>query len=62
VSTIKVTVDRDGRIKMKVEGVQGESCTSLTEGLEAAIFGDSSHRELTSEFYQEPDIGVEEHI
>ena len=61
--TIKVRIAPDGsKVSVGVEGVAGESCTSLTEGLEAAVLGSGAERELTEEYYQEPNIGVEERI
>lgn len=57
---IKVNVSADGsKVKIGVNGVAGESCTELTKGLEARIFGDGTTSvELTDEYYQDPEQGV----
>lgn len=51
-----------GKVNIEVEGVAGASCTDLTQSLESAIMGGEVKRDLTDEYYQEPDIGVEESI
>lgn len=62
--TIRMNISDDGsKVKIGVEGVAGEDCVKLTEGLEAAIFGEgSSTVEHTSEFYEDPEIGVTENV
>lgn len=57
---IKINVSPDGsKVKVGVAGVAGESCTELTRGLEAALFGDgTTNVELTDEYYQDPEQGV----
>lgn len=57
---IRINISPNGaKAKIKVEGVTGESCTDLTRGLEAAMFGDSTpDRELTEEYYQSAEQGI----
>lgn len=59
---IKVRVSPNGgEVGIEVDGVAGASCTDLTKSLESAIMG-NARQTLTDEYYQEPDIGVEESI
>lgn len=50
--TIRITVPRDPArgVKVEVDGVTGESCTSLTAKIEQAL-GSPGQRELTEEYY-----------
>jgi hypothetical protein len=59
-ATLRAKISPDGsKVKIEVEGIAGESCLSTTEALEKAIFGDGRvDRNLTDEYYQEPEIGV----
>jgi hypothetical protein len=51
---IEFTIDKDGGITIKVEGVSGKSCTDITKDLEEA-FGIVIDQEMTSEYYEEED-------
>ncbi len=42
---------KDGKIKLKVEGVSGPGCTSMTKPFEKAL-GTTEKSEKTSEYYQ----------
>lgn len=48
---IKVTVEKDGKLTLEVQGVHGPQCISLTEFLEREI-GDVLEREKTGDFYK----------
>ncbi len=48
---IEVTIDKNGQVKIKVSGVQGESCLDLTQDLEAALGGQIESREMNSDSY-----------
>jgi hypothetical protein len=51
----KVRIQPDGEVEVKVIGVQGEACLTLTKLLEKNL-GEVIERELTSEFYERADI------
>lgn len=46
---IEVTIDSDGRVELKVAGVQGAGCLALTEQLERHL-GGQVERRLTDEY------------
>lgn len=56
---MEITIDKEGRIQVKVRGVQGTGCLALTKDLENAA-GVVEHREYTADYYQE-ETGVSEH-
>lgn len=47
---ITITIDKQGRTEMEVDGVKGQSCTNLTEKLVEAI-GFRVSEELKPEYY-----------
>ena len=49
--TIEMIIHPDGRVEMRIEGVKGDACTKLTEGVERVLGGKVVERELTSEYY-----------
>ena len=52
-SRVIVTIKKDGQVEMKVENVAGKDCLSETKKLEENL-GHVTSRELTSEFYCQP--------
>lgn len=50
--TVHVTINKDGEVEVKVEGVQGYTCLDITRGLEDYLGNDVVHREMTSEAYE----------
>ena len=46
---IDVMIDRDGRVRLEVRGVQGTSCLELTKALEVALGGVIEERTMTPE-------------
>lgn len=46
---INVFIEKNGQVKIEVQGVQGESCIDLTRDLEALLGGEVIQRELTFE-------------
>jgi hypothetical protein len=50
---IEFSIDDDGKISIKVIGVQGKECLELTKEIEQAL-GLVVDRQKTGEFYQEP--------
>jgi hypothetical protein len=50
---IEIEIGRDGKINIKVKGVQGADCLEFSQFLEEAL-GDTVEQEVTSEYYQMP--------
>ena len=46
---IEVFIEKDGRVRIEVRGVQGPRCLELTKALEAALGGQIESREMTPE-------------
>lgn len=51
---IEVTIERNGQVKVHVQGVKGMSCVDLTQDLEAILGGAIEERDLTAEAHEEP--------
>jgi len=50
---MEIEIDRDGKVNIKVKGVQGADCLEFSQFLEEAL-GETVEQELTSEYYQRP--------
>jgi len=50
---MEIEIDRDGKVNIKVKGVQGADCLEFSQFLEEAL-GETLEREITSEYYQLP--------
>jgi hypothetical protein len=50
---LEIEIGRDGKISIKVKGMQGAECLEFSQFLEEAL-GDTVERESTSEYYQVP--------
>jgi hypothetical protein len=50
---MEIEIGRDGKVNIKVNGVQGEECLEFSQFLEEAL-GDTLEQERTSEYYQVP--------
>jgi hypothetical protein len=50
---MEIEIGRDGKINIKVKGVQGVECLEFSQFLEEAL-GETVEQELTSEYYQLP--------
>jgi hypothetical protein len=50
---IEIDIDRDGKVNIKVKGVQGADCLEFSQFLEEAL-GETVEQEVTSEYYQLP--------
>lgn len=60
---VRVKISKDGsNVQVGVEGVAGASCTDLTQSLEAAIMGGEVKKDLTDEYYTEPEISIEGNV
>lgn len=51
---IEVTIGRDGKVTIHVQGVKGTACTGLTGGLIARLGGRIEEQEFTLEAYEQP--------
>jgi len=54
-SKLRIKIPVKGNPEIKVEGISGSGCKSLTAGLEKAL-GKTVKSEPTNEFYQEPHL------
>ena len=50
---MEIEIGRDGKVSIKVKGVQGHECLEFSQFLEEAL-GETVEQELTSEYYQVP--------
>jgi Protein of unknown function (DUF2997) len=50
---MEIEIGRDGKVNIKVKGVQGSECLEFSQFLEEAL-GETVEQELTSEYYQAP--------
>lgn len=46
---IEVTINKNGQVEMRIRGVKGNACLEITKGLEAALGGEITLREMTPE-------------
>jgi len=49
---LEITIDNEGKVKVRVQGVHGSDCTSVTKTLEDAL-GEVSERSYLPEYYEE---------
>jgi hypothetical protein len=50
---MEIEIGRDGKVTIKVNGVQGAECLEFSQFLEEAL-GETLEQERTSEYYQAP--------
>jgi hypothetical protein len=50
---MEIEIGRDGKVNIKVNGVQGADCLEFSRFLEEAL-GEAVEQERTSEYYQVP--------
>ncbi len=50
---IEVIIDREGKVRVRVQGVKGMSCLDLTADLVAALGGEIIAQEMTAEAFEE---------
>ena len=56
---MEITIDREGRIQVKVSGAHGAECLAMTKGIEDAA-GVVGERVFTPAYYEQP-VVEEEH-
>ena len=49
---VEITIDKEGRVQLKVNGAHGQDCLALTRDLENSL-GTVQEREYLPEFYEE---------
>ena len=57
-ATIEITVSRDGKKTISVEGAQGATCEAMTKPLEEALSGLELDREHKPSFYDRANVIV----
>ena len=57
---INVFIEKNGQVKIEVQGVQGPSCLDLTKELEDILGGEVIGRELTFEAQEQIQAEVKE--
>jgi len=50
---MEIIIDKEGRITVKVSGIHGNDCLSVTRDLES-VAGVVEQREYTPEYYEQP--------
>lgn len=60
IQEINVFIDKNGQVKIEVQGIQGTSCLDLTKELEAILGGEVIERELTFEAQENIQAEVKE--
>ena len=55
IQEIDVFVAPDGRVQLRVRGVQGRGCLSLTQGLEQLLGGEITSRQMRPEADADPE-------
>ena len=52
---IRVVIEKDGKLSLKVSGKSGPQCLAVTQALEEEM-GEVLYRQRTNEFYQKAQI------
>lgn len=53
IEEVQVIIEKDGRVRIEVHGVQGPACLDITQALEQALGGEIEAREMTPEALDE---------
>jgi hypothetical protein len=49
---IDLYIEKDGRVRIEVRGVKGQTCIDLTKALEDILGGEIESREMTADSYE----------
>ena len=60
VQEIDVFIEKNGQVRVEVQGVKGMACLDLTKNLEDALGGQIEDREMRPEAYETADVVVAE--
>ena len=58
---VRVFVEKDGTLSMKVEGLRGSRCVSITQAFEGEL-GEVIERQKTADFYKSGEVVVRNRI
>lgn len=58
---IEVIIDKDGQVRIDVQGVKGMKCVDLTAALEQALGGRVESRDMKAEAYESAEETLEDH-
>jgi len=58
---IRIVVEKDGKLRLEVEGVRGSQCLSATEFFEKEM-GEVFERQRTSDFYKARQVTLRNRI
>lgn len=58
--TIKVLIQRDGRVRVDVEGVKGKTCTNYIRLLEEVLDAETVDSAYTPEYYESEVLVLEQ--
>ena len=53
---LEITIGPDGEVKVLVKCIKGQSCVEETKFLEEALGNTIESRELTDEYYEQPQV------
>ena len=57
IKNMRITIQRDGRTEIRVEGGQGNDCLTFTRAVEQAL-GAVEQRELTTDYHDTDPLAV----
>jgi hypothetical protein len=60
VQEVDVFIEKNGQVRVEVQGVKGTACLDLTKNLEDALGGQVEEREMRPEAYESADVAIEE--
>ena len=60
VQEIDVFIEKNGQVRVEVQGVKGMACLDVTKNLEDALGGQVEDREMRPEAYEAADVVVAE--
>ena len=60
VQEVEVTIAKDGRVKLHVQGVKGKACLSITREIEQLLGDDIVDRQYTYEYDEQPQSAQQE--
>ena len=61
IETIRVTIDKDGQVKIEVEGVHGPICLDITDELLKEL-GTVVKQDLSAQYFEEQQVTDEQTI
>ncbi len=60
---VEVTIARDGKVEVHIQGAKGPACLAITHEMEQLLGGEVIDRQYTDEYHQQPQSqGQEERL